>query len=1483
MSEAGDVSEPAPLEEKTISDEENSSGEETEDDDDDEEEEEDEEGDNVDEKDGVDEDDSDGNEESEKELDEDEESDEDDNQGGNDEEDEEEESEDEEEIESDKEKAMESSDDENCDRCPICLNRLRTQDMGTPESCDHVFCLECIQEWARVTNTCPVDRQVFNLILARHALEEKIFKKFSVENNKQGNEEEEEDPTYCEVCGQSDREDRLLLCDGCDLGYHCECLDPPLSTVPVQEWFCPDCHDRRAGVTVEEPHLLGRQIARTRISERVRRIIADARAERAERRRRVAAMIISQETLENGEFGPTASTSTTTSASPRKRKVTRKKRTTKKRKTRKRKTTKRRTTKSKKGKTKRKRKTKGKKKRKTKKTRTTKNSSGLPALARTARSGSSVKSRIADKLGLSQPPVGRSIPLQKVPTGSRQEGVGRSSFDSGTKTFSILGSKDELYLFADQEGEERQILHRPAIPVETLLSRSAKSSRLPLKFSVPKRKIEVTESPAASVSAPSVSSFDLLGSIMQNQDLLHKGSKHVIINRDGSLSAAALNSTSVKNSPVKSSSPGSSQNNSTESSVTANQSQSSQAQKLNHYSLSTEKISHEKSQDSLCLSTKQIGDFQKLANFDGGPVNCKLKCEKGEIVPDCNRSTLKQEIKSESIDGELSENSKGHISPFAVEDSTDDVNFGTSGFDSQPLHADSQAKTTVNNGERNKNSDSVTDNLSNGSCEGEDKDKLLSLNRDREEGEASDSDCDDDKDDQEEGEIVDDDEDLDKKAGMDLAPLKTNEGFNKQNELTLETDQPPEKKKKQDNLDMELCGEVKKENEDVALCKPFSLANFLSNLKSAQLDTPQEEAKKNIEEEELKKPMTENEDKSGHMISILDFIGNESAKKFGLPDTQETKVWEKRGPGIFRSQPDGPYRNQRGRRQDNWSSRWRHQEGEDNEMDGSQVDQRSFNNRRRFSNTKPYMKGTEGGGQMIYGTDSLDRRDISGLIEDRRRSDSQDSKSSSRSHRRKESKDRKSESPRRKDKRRRGSEYNDDEDGEIRKKLKHDKVKKRSRWEKVPSESPEYEKNEDDNSDKEKEENKIKHDTTQIPTPHDGHPQYPPPPVNTPSAPYPPPVYTHPQAPMPLPQVMHYGQPHPQPAQPGQTPYGHPAYPAPNGQHSYPHSVVPAHMNPRHPYPGMLHPSYPSSFYPPAANPRAPSLPPAVPGARPPSVHPHPHPAYVAPPATVRPSIPVTQIPVNSHLQTNYPTHALPQVAGGNLYARPPYPLRPLTSVPSHSTPVTCVPVYSTTTLPAAYAQHQQVTSHQPYATVPHYTHPTLQAPKPQAHSSAAVAAPVRAETVLPPPPSHVKTTSNHSSKNSAHSKRDSSTHVEQKVKSPEEIPKRRRPSSYCISPPKPTIKGVNAFDKVDSSILLSEVKKGFRQLVEDAVRCALKSAWSSRKITKDEYKDIFKRAVEKVCGSNETVVHQEKIQSLVTAYVIKTRKARTSSQSSNL
>lgn len=62
----------------------------------------------------------------------------------------------------------------------------------------------------------------------------------------------DDDLTFCEVCGRCDREDRLMLCDGCDFGYHMECLDPPLETVPIEEWFCPECSAAAAASTQVE-------------------------------------------------------------------------------------------------------------------------------------------------------------------------------------------------------------------------------------------------------------------------------------------------------------------------------------------------------------------------------------------------------------------------------------------------------------------------------------------------------------------------------------------------------------------------------------------------------------------------------------------------------------------------------------------------------------------------------------------------------------------------------------------------------------------------------------------------------------------------------------------------------------------------------------------------------------------------------------------------------------------------------------------------------------------------------------------------------------------------------------------------------------------------------------------------------------------------------------------------------------------------------
>ncbi|KMT15966.1 hypothetical protein BVRB_3g051490 [Beta vulgaris subsp. vulgaris] len=49
------------------------------------------------------------------------------------------------------------------------------------------------------------------------------------------------DDVCCEECGSGKNAPDLLLCDGCDRGYHLFCLKPILVAIPKGSWFCPIC------------------------------------------------------------------------------------------------------------------------------------------------------------------------------------------------------------------------------------------------------------------------------------------------------------------------------------------------------------------------------------------------------------------------------------------------------------------------------------------------------------------------------------------------------------------------------------------------------------------------------------------------------------------------------------------------------------------------------------------------------------------------------------------------------------------------------------------------------------------------------------------------------------------------------------------------------------------------------------------------------------------------------------------------------------------------------------------------------------------------------------------------------------------------------------------------------------------------------------------------------------------------------------------
>ncbi|NXI71414.1 PHRF1 protein, partial [Anseranas semipalmata] len=437
------------------------------------------------------------------------------------------------------------SSDEDGENCPICLNTFRDQAVGTPENCSHYFCLDCIVEWSKNANSCPVDRILFKYISIRAHFGGKILKKIPVENTKTQGNDGEDDPTFCEVCGRSDREDRLLLCDGCDAGYHMECLNPPLSEVPVDEWFCPACVPMGISaaadtdhVSEEEvaalmadvipttsrlrPHVRTRAIARTRQSERVRATVNRNRITTAQQIQHVPRYLMSSlldETIEAVVAGLNTAIYqrplTPRAPTRQKRKTGRRKKAAGKKRTQ---------TKSSVGKktsgTQLKRRKRLMKKRRGKKMR--------------VKNEVTARSRIARTLGLSKPMRGASIPSVYKPT---EPSLGLMRADIGAASLSVFGDPYELDPYESNE----EVPTNPDSPVSAkrrVLSQSALRSHRPVarpvSVGLPRSSVPALSPDQEAEAAPVP---DLLGSILSGQSFLMMSSSDVVINRDGSLTA----------------------------------------------------------------------------------------------------------------------------------------------------------------------------------------------------------------------------------------------------------------------------------------------------------------------------------------------------------------------------------------------------------------------------------------------------------------------------------------------------------------------------------------------------------------------------------------------------------------------------------------------------------------------------------------------------------------------------------------------------------------------------------------------------------------------------------------------------------------------------------------------------------------------------------------------------------------------------------
>ncbi|XVF10393.1 hypothetical protein REPUB_Repub07fG0178800 [Reevesia pubescens] len=152
------------------------------------------------------------------------------------------------------------------ERCGICMDIII--DRGVLDCCQHWFCFACIDNWATITNLCPLCQSEFQLItcvpvydtIGSNKVEDESFSRdddWSVE----GKSNTLSFPSYyidenavicldgdgCKLRSRSTtiegdpNLDTSIACDSCDLWYHAFCVGFDPEGTSEDTWLCPRC------------------------------------------------------------------------------------------------------------------------------------------------------------------------------------------------------------------------------------------------------------------------------------------------------------------------------------------------------------------------------------------------------------------------------------------------------------------------------------------------------------------------------------------------------------------------------------------------------------------------------------------------------------------------------------------------------------------------------------------------------------------------------------------------------------------------------------------------------------------------------------------------------------------------------------------------------------------------------------------------------------------------------------------------------------------------------------------------------------------------------------------------------------------------------------------------------------------------------------------------------------------------------------------
>ncbi|KAL9230946.1 hypothetical protein vseg_006229 [Gypsophila vaccaria] len=153
------------------------------------------------------------------------------------------------------------------ERCGICMDIV--VDRGVLDCCHHWFCFVCIDNWATITNLCPLCQNEFQLITCIPVFDTIGCSRADEDSDSRDNDwcvEEKNSslsfPSYyidenavicldgvgCKIrSGSLTREeastlDTSIACDSCDVWYHASCVGFDPEGPEVDTWLCPRCH-----------------------------------------------------------------------------------------------------------------------------------------------------------------------------------------------------------------------------------------------------------------------------------------------------------------------------------------------------------------------------------------------------------------------------------------------------------------------------------------------------------------------------------------------------------------------------------------------------------------------------------------------------------------------------------------------------------------------------------------------------------------------------------------------------------------------------------------------------------------------------------------------------------------------------------------------------------------------------------------------------------------------------------------------------------------------------------------------------------------------------------------------------------------------------------------------------------------------------------------------------------------------------------------